>query len=288
MSITISTTLGDVALKENFDGFEAGIDFDGPYIVKQYLAPTWASVFPVINALRGTVSGSGGASGTVVRSTPHACPESTNLYCMSAVCQPLGEVDVKDAGRPTFRLPIITCRYGVPKYEIATSDDPGGANSFANESTPNQPYTYAMMSIDFDTEMIPVPGSCYQFTSPTLKTNVNVVKSVGVANMVFVRKYVPYLPFVGITTYQNKVNQGTFLGQGEGQIKFLGMKTRREYMSDGTRANEIELRFLWRQYDHNKFVRDDTGEFDFLYSVSSSEPMYGYIDMKPLLKDVVK
>jgi hypothetical protein len=288
MSVTISTTSGDVVLKESHDGYEAGIDLDGPYIVKQYLAPSWGVVFPVINALRGTVSVSGGVGGVVSRSAPHACPESSNLYCLSAVCNPEAPIDARDSGRPAFRLPIITCKYGIPKYDVTPTDDPGAVNGFTNDVNPSQPFTYALMTIDFATEVVPIPGSTYQFTSPTLKTNVNVVKTVATANMVFVRKFVPYLPFVGITNYLNKVNQDKFLGQPEGQIKFTAFRTKREYLSDGTRANEIELHFLWRQYDHNKFVRDDTGAFDFLYSASSSAPMYEYVDMKPLLRDLVK
>lgn len=287
MSITISTTAGSVTLKESFDGYEAGIDLDGPYINKQYLAPTWDSVFPSINALRGTVSVSGGSGGIVTRSIPHQCPESTNLYCLDARCVPLAEVDAKDSGRPGFRLPIISCSYRVPKYEIQNSDDPAGINSFTNDSNPGSPYTYAMMSIDFATEVIPVPGAAYKFTSPTLRTNVSVIKTVGTAKIVFVRKYVPYLPFVNITQYMNKVNLGTFLGQPEGQIKFTNLRTRREYLSDGTRANEIELHFDWREYDHNKFMRDDDGTFDFLYT-DTSHTMYNYIDLKPLLNTQVK
>lgn len=287
MSITISTTIGNVTLKEQFDGYEAGIDLDGPYINKQYLAPTWDSVFPVINALRGTVAVSGGIGGVVTRSQPHLCPESPNLYCLDARCTPLGENDTKDSGRPSFRLPIISCSYRVPKYEIQTTDDPGGLNSFPNESSPGSPYVYAMQSIDFSSEVVPVPNSAFKFTAPTLRTNVSVVRTVGVAKMVFVRKYVPYLPFVNITSYLNRVNLDTFFGQAEGTIRFDALRTRREYMSDGTRANEIELHFTWREYDHNKFMRDDDGTFDFLYT-DASETMYKYKDLKPLLTQQVK
>lgn len=287
MSITISTSIGSVTLKEEFSGFEAGIDLDGPYINKQYLAPSWESVFPTINALRGTVAVSGGLGGIVTRSTPHLCPESPNLYCLDARCVPIAEVDAKDSGRPTFRLPIISCSYRIPKYEVQTSDDPGGINGFTNEAAPGSPFVYAMMSIDFASEVIPVPGAVFHFSAPTLKTKVSLVKTVGTAKMVFVRKFVPYLPFVNITQYLNKVNLGTFLGQPEGQVKFENMRTRREYLSDGTRSNEIELHFSWREYDHNKFLRDDDGTFDFLYT-DSSATMYSYIDLKPLLNSQVK
>lgn len=287
MSITLSTSIGSVTLKEGFDGYSAGIDADGPYVIKQYLAPDWASTYPAINALRGTVTVTGGSGGIVSRSIPHQCPESPNLYCLSADVDPQAPIDAQDSGRPSFRLPLITCRYGVPRYDVQTTDDPGGINGFPNESTPGNPFVFAMMSIDFATEVVPVPGSTYHFSGPTLKTNVNVVKTVGAATLVFVRKYVPYLPFVNITRFLNKVNLGTFLGQPEGQIKFTGLRTKREYLSDGTRANEIELHFLWREYDHNKFLRDDDATFDFLYD-GSSNTMYGYVDMKPLLADQVK
>ena len=282
MSITISTTLGSVVLKENFGSYEAGIDLDGPYINKQYLAPSWGVSFACVNALRGTVFVTGGVGGVVTRVFPHRCPESPGLYCMDARIIPEAEQDNKDSGRPAFNLPIIQCRYSVPKYEVNTSDDPGGVDGFVNDASPGTPYTFAVQNIDFGSELIKVPGSAFHFSSPTLATDVPTVRTVGTAQMTFVKKYVPYLPFVNVTQYINKLNLGTFFGQPEGTIQFLGLHTRSEYLSDGTRSREIELRFKWREFDFNKFMRPDDATFDFLYD-KNSNMMYRYMDLKPLL-----
>lgn len=281
MSVTLSTSVGSVTLKENFDAYEAGIDFDGPYVVKQYLAPSWPTAFPAINALRGSASESGGIT---IRTLPHICPESTNLYCMSASLTPDAAVDLRDSGRPTFNLPIITCRYGIPKFEMTTTDDPGAANSFPNESAPGSPYLYAMQSIDFDTEIIKPPGSVYKFsTAPQLPVSEPPGITVATARFVITLKYVPKLPHVDITAKMNRLNNATFLGQATGKIKFLNARTRREYLSDGTRMQEVELHFKWREYDHNKFHRPDESSFDFIVDSLGNKP-YVYSDLSTLLR----
>ncbi len=284
MSITIDTTMGSKTLKENFEGYQAGIDESGPYVLKTYTAPDYASAFACVNALRGTASVTGGIGGTIVRALPHQPPESPGLYALSVVLDPQSEIDAKDDGRPRFNLPIIHVRYGVPRYEVQSSDDPGGINSFPNDDNPGSPYTFAMQSIDISTEYIKLPGSAYKFhTAPQHKLDTPVAGTIATANLVFIRKYIPYLPFNLVTQKLNGLNDATFLGQPRGLIKFTGARTRREFLSDGKVNQEIEVNLRWRQYDHNKQHRPDESSFDFIEDDSGNMP-YTYRDLRPLVK----
>lgn len=283
MSISLSTSAGVVTLKENYDGYAAGVGLDGPYVLKQYLAPSWSVAFACVNALQGSASVTGGAGGLVIYKVGHQCPESPNLYCLEARIEPKAENDSKDAGRPTFNLPLINCRYALPPYNQQTSDDPGGLNSFTNDGTPGNPYVFMTESIDFDTETIRVPGSTYSFvTAPNLPVDYPVAKHISTAKFVIVRKFLPYLPTVNVTTYIKKLNDRVFLGQPVGQIQLLNARTRVERLSDGTKSQEFEMVFKWREYDHNKIMRPDDGTFDFIQT-TGSDYLYEYKNLGNLL-----
>ena len=284
MSVTISTSIGNVTLKENYEGYSFGVGLDGPYIMKQYTAPSWDAAFPCINALQGSVSVSGGAGGLIARKIGHQCPESPNLYCLEAHGVGLAERDLQDSGRPTFGLPIINARYGLPPYNQQTSDDPGGVNSFPNDATPGTPYVWQEENIDFDVETIRLPGSAYTFDGiPSLPVDYPVTREIRCATLVIVRKFVPYLPFTLMTSLQTKVNSTTFLGQPAGQILFRKMRTRTQRLSDGTKSQEIEMHFKWREHDHNQIPRPDDGLFDYV-STASGKRRYETADLRPLLQ----
>lgn len=284
MSITLSTTVGSVILKENYEGYTAGVGPDGPYITKQYLAPSWDVAFACVNALQGSVSITGGAGGLVSRKIGHQCPESTNLYCLEAHIEPRAESDLKDSGRPTFTLPLINCRYALPPYNQQTSDDPGGVNSFTNEATPGNPYVFMTESIDFDTETIRVPNSAYTFvTAPALPVDYPVARHIRTAKFVIVRKFLPYLPTLNVTTYIKRLNDRVFLGQAIGLIQLLNARTRVERLSDGTKSQEFEMQFRWREYDHNKVMRPDDGTFDFIQTTAAKK-LYEYDNLGKLLQ----
>ncbi len=272
MSITLSTSIGSVTIKEAFEGYEAGVDVQrGPFIMKTYLAPTWASAFPVVNALMG-------AGRTPTR---HVCPESPNLKCLSAVLQPRGEYDIRDSGRPQFNLAVIKATYGIPTWDELATDN--AENSFPNEVNPGQSYTYMEQSIDFDTEVIKVPGRAYAFASDSKPIDTPIAVNVAVATFVLVRRWQEQLPYANVTRYLNNLNTATFLGQPRGQIKFRKAKTRRQFTSDGTVAQEVEYTFLWRQYDHNKFHRPDSSAFELIEDGSGNNP-YQYADLTQLLR----
>lgn len=280
MSITLTTSAGSVVLKENLDGYSAGVGLEGPYVVKQYLAPSWDVTFACVNALQGSVSAVGSLA---VYKIGHQCPESPNLYCLEAHIEPDAPQDNKDSGRPKYNLPVISCRYALPPYNQQTSDDPIASNSFPNEDTPGNPHVFMTESIDFDSETIRVPGSAYTFTTaPNLPVDYPLAKHIRTAKFVIVRKFLPYLPHTDIVSYTKKLNSTTFLGQPRGQIQFLNGRTRVERLSDGTKSQEFEMVFKWREYDHNKIMRPDNGTFDTVQTGAGAF-LYEYANLRTLL-----
>ena len=274
MPVTIPTSVGPVTLKEMYEGYEPGMDIQkGPYINKLYLVSSWNQAFAAVNALVGSGS----------RPVQHACPESPNLRCMSAVVKPRGEYDARDAGHPQFNMPVIACTYAVPTWEALTTDDPTGSQSFPDEANPGQPYLFMEQSIDWDTEIIKLPGRAYKFNSDGMVNDTPVNIPLPTAKFVLVRRWQTTLPYTNVTTYQqNPLNSTTFLGQSRGLIRFVNARTRRQFQSDGTRSQEVEYTFKWRAYDHNAQARPDTGAFDILVTSGGANP-FGYSDLNNLL-----
>ena len=276
MSVTINTTLGPVVLKECFEGYEAGIELTrGPYIQKMYLCPSWSGSFACVNSLMGLGTPPTGR---------HQCPESPNLRCINAALVPRAEADFRNSGRPEFNMPLIKATYQVPTWEELVSDDPQGNQSFGNEINPGQPYVFMEQSIDFDTEVVKLPGRTYGFSDGVVN-DTPVAVSVGVADFVLIRRWQTTLPYVNFTKYMNKLNTSTFLGQPRGQIKFRKGRTRRVFSDDGTRTQEVELHFKWREADHNNVIRPDNGLFDTLFvgaNIAGATP-YKYADLTVLL-----
>jgi hypothetical protein len=272
MAITLFTTLGPILVKEMFEGYEAGVDIQrGPFINKKYLCPSWASAFAVVNALSG-----GGP-----RPVQHACPESPNLRCVSAVLRPRGEYDIRDSGRPQFNMPVIDATYAVPTWEALVTDDPTASQSFPNAAEPGQPYLFMEQSIKWGKEILKLPKRAYKFADGTVSdTPVHI--SIATAKFVLIRRWQETLPYGNVGAYMSTLNTSTFLGQPKGLILFDDAETRKQFQSDGTRSQEVAYTYLWRVVDHNMALRDDTGAFDLLINSSGGNP-YSYTDLNAML-----
>lgn len=278
--ITIATELGSVALKEMWDNYREGVGPQGPYVDKSYLLEDYSKRQAVLNAMRGVITLSGSSTLSV---PPHECPDSTNLHCVDAWSEPQGEIDDKAGGRPRFNQAIIRARYGVIPYTPLATLDPNGANSFPNDVSPNQPYTYALCRMRVSSEIVRVPGSAYTFASaPNLPVDTAVGISVGVADLVFTRKFVPKLPMELILSKINGINSNTMFGQPVGTIMFRGADTEEEYTSNGGKTQQLVLYFKWREHDWNRQHRPDENSWDKIEDSTGSNP-YTYRDLRPLL-----
>lgn len=271
MSVTIITSIGPVTLKEAYEGYEPGIDeSSGPYLKKVYLCPTWASLYPVLNALWGV--------GT--RPVSHPCPEAPNLRAVHVRAIPEGEYDSRDAGRPQFNLPKVEIVYAVPSYESVSADDPAGDHSFPADD--DGPYLFMEQSIDWDVEVIKLPGRCYAFASDGKAVDAPVHRTIAVAQFVLVRKWQTFLPHANVKNYMNRLNDATFLGQPRGTIKFRKCQSRRTGSGTGERTQETAYTFLWREFDHNAQHRPDANYFELIQDADGANP-YQYADLSALL-----
>jgi hypothetical protein len=285
MAITLNTSVGSVVLQEKWDDYVKGVELNtGPYIKKTYLCKNWSQTDAVVNALLGGATATT-IGGQITYRYSHLCPESPDLMCLGA--EAIGEVPIDDGAglRPKFNFCGIRCHYGIPPYNGQAQGDP--LNSFTNNDAAGNdtstPLPFALQSCSISSEFIKVPGSAYKFSSaPQLNVDVPVAMSIGVAEFVIVRQWVPYLPFNTLVQKLNGLNAATMFGQAMGLIKFLGGNTRFKPLPDGTNGQEIELRFKWREYDHNKFHRPDQRAFDFIVDTAGNKP-YVYRDLTPLL-----
>lgn len=270
MAILLSTAVGAVALKEAFEAYEAGIDIArGPYIRKVYLAPSWNVAFDCVNALMGFG----------VPPVPHRCPESPNLRCLAARLVPRAEYDARDSGRPRFNLPVIEADYGLLSWEAAAQDDPAGAQSFPDDGSP---FLFMEHSIDFDTEILKVPGTTYKYATSGKPIDTPFHISVGTALFTIIRHWQEVLPMIKVTQYLNRLNDRNFLGQDVGQIMFRRARTRRSWTSDGTTTQEVEYVFKWREVHHNAVPLPDGRGFD-LISDGSGDGPFAFANLGDLL-----
>lgn len=283
MSITLFTTAGTVELKEEYEGYAKGRAIDrGPYVIKPYSLEDWTKIDYAIDALMGTTTTTGGIGGTIIRIAPHQCPENPKLYCIDAYTPTLAPNDTRDGGRPSFNKATILATYGVLPYNVNTFDDPGAIMSFPNDSTPSDPYTYAIMEVKTDLEAIVLPNTAYKFASDNKKSNAKHIKYIARADLIYTRKRVPFLNLTLYLSKLNKLNNATFLGIAAGQVRFANFSTRIEMLDDGTKANEVTFVFKWREQHWNKYHRDDSNTFDTLVDGSSNNP-YSSADLSPLL-----
>lgn len=271
---TIMTTAGLVALKGQWDTFASGIDPGrGPWVRIDYVVEPASVANATINALLG--AGVGAPS--------QVCPVSSNLRAIQAEAKGVGD-ELTTSGLPDFGLAVIAVTYGVPTWDQATTDDPGGANGFPNDDAPGTPRLYLEQSMEFGSELVKVPRTVMRFAD-NLSTGTPSFRSVGIIDFTVVKHWATALPVVDFTTYINSINDRVFLGQPRGQIMFRKGRTRRRAMTDGTRAQEVEMVFRWREFDHNKQHRPDEASFAFVFDGASGagNKTYTYRDLRNLL-----
>jgi len=288
MAIILDTSIGPVELKECWESYQKGVARDkGPWIKKVFRLEDWSKSDAVVNAFMGSASASI-IDGPISRISPHTCVESPNLVAINATCEGIGEVDIRDGGRPTWRLATVTVDYGIPTHETDVGGDINTVNNqFPNDETPGQPVPYITQSIDGGYESYMLPGTSYKYATPTssgiyLRLQQPVAATIAVANIVISRESVPYLPWPMIKSKYNRLNDTTFLGEPRGTIKFQTAHTRLTILSDGTRAQNLVLNFKWREYDWNKQHRPDESSFDFIQDDNGTKP-YVYSNLRPLV-----
>jgi hypothetical protein len=280
MPYTISTKNGDVALKPQWESFRKGIDIQrGPYIEMSFLINDWDDGDAVVNAMMGGVEKAGSAS---VHIPAWPCPVSRNLQCTDAYVEGEAEIDAKDGGPPRFKLTKVRASFGIRTWEeLPLPDD--------QQSFPStEPVTYAVHTMDIGFETIKVPTSSYVFSEPRsgggdLPLDTPFARNVGVASLNIDLKKVPYLPSITILKLVGKLNDALFYGAPRGQIIFMGGRTSKEFVSDGTRVQSVSYAFRYREKPWNYAIRSDTGKWDSIVSKVGRFDIYEYADLRPLI-----
>ncbi len=271
--------INNINVKEMWEGYKKGSGSRGPYVIKPYLVE-WLYADAFVDSVLGGVS----RIGNFTQYTPrHACPENPTLYATNAEINYLGETDVTGGTTPKFTQTIVMVTYSVLTWDEFNTQDPNGTMSFPNEAAPNQPILQTVQEIDAASEFITMPGTAFVFTSDNKSTDSPIGVWVGNSTLSLTKKNVPYLPQALIHAKMNKVNDATFLGQPAEQVLFLGAKTHRESLADGTRTQEVALTFKWREKKWNYAPRPDTGVWERIQTSVGGSP-YETADLLPLLR----
>ncbi len=278
----MAITLNGIVAKERWDSYEKGRSDRGPFVRKEYLVP-YASADAFTDAVMGGATATDATNGDISYTGRQPCPENPTLFAIEAGYKGLAEADHTGGSTPQFQFAVVTVSYGVLSWEQAATPE-GVSHSFPNEGSPGQPFTYAIQEIDFAGEFITIPEGKITFSDGTL-VKAPIGKHVGSATLRFTRKFVPYLPIANILRLMNKLNNQTMFGAERGKIRFADAKTHREAVSDGTKVQEIELIFAWREHDWNEFLNPADMVWDSVHlNGDSSKTPYEYDDLRVLLR----
>jgi len=262
--------LNGITAYERWEAFRKGRDENGPWVEMQYLV-AFSTADAFCDAVLGGIQKSGGGTGQFVNLPRQQCPTNPILRATSVGYEGIGEAGVGAGGRPTFTDAAVTVRYEVLDWVEIPSQDPGGQQSFPNDSQPGQPILLAECEIDFGGQVVTVPSGTLVFGSDSTPL-ADVTRGVwdGISTWRIVRHKFPNLPYSRVMNMINHVNGSTFLGQPKGCVRFANAKTKQVKTSDGTKTQNWELIFEVKQRDWNKFLRPDGFTWDLVQSSTSS------------------
>jgi hypothetical protein len=214
--------------------FSKGIDARGPYYKVEYMIADYADTDLMVNAMLGKVT----LSGTTVSYVgPHQHPLSPNLLCQSAeVVDGLGGPQLNAAGFPYYKgQALIRAEYRAPTWDAEAAPE----QSFDAAT----PVVYATQELDYGTETYTTPAGVYGFVGSGLPTNIPIKYTIGITQMVLTYVKLPYLPMGVVRRLRNRVNSQTFLGADPGCVLFRGAKTHRDFNTDGSILQQVQLAF---------------------------------------------
>lgn len=238
-----------VATAHTIENFSKGVDGQGPWIRVQYYINSYADVDRFINALVGAGNLTGPITGgKVTRNAPHQHPLSPNLFCVRAeLVQGLGNPVLSTSGYPDFDGgALISAEYR------ALSWDPIEVNR-NNSIDPTTSILYATQEIDFSSESYTVANHTFKYSSGVL-ANINTSTpakfTIPVTELVLTYHQFPYMPMIAVRNLRGRVNTATFLGAAAGCVLFRGAKTSRDFNTDGSVTQKVQMMFAERDALH--------------------------------------
>src|SRR6185312_7560114 len=226
--------LNGITAYERWENFRKGRAEGGPWVEMEYLV-AFANADAFCDSVMGGIVYSGGTARNLPR---QPCPTNPTLYAMNAGYVGAGETAIGAGGRPTFTDAIVTVRYEVLNWVEFPSQDPGGQQSFPNEAAPGTPLLLAECEIDMGGQVLTVPAKSLVFASDgsPLPSDTPVGVWDGFSTWRITRHKFPMLPFAKVASYQNHINNATFLGRPRGCVRFANARTKQIKTSDGTRT----------------------------------------------------
>jgi hypothetical protein len=257
-----------------------GIDDQGPFYKVSYYFTDWADSDMVANQLRGYSSRVGS---TTIRSSPHQHPLSPNLVCMSVDIEGCGQPSLNSSGLPYYSAGFFAhCTYRVWTAGPIPDNDP----NYNNQIDPTTPVLWATQELDFGTEEYVHEKNQYTWsTGDALNgkmSGIPIRVSIGIVTMTITYHQLPYLPMTTVRNLRNRINNATFLGAAQYTVRFMGARTVRDFNTDGTVCQKVQLTFKEREADWNKFLRKDKLQFDYIVD-SSSNKVFTAADLSPLV-----
>lgn len=253
-----------------------GIDDQGPYYKVSYYFTDWTQSDTIANQLRGYTVRSGV---TTLRYPPHQHPLSPNLLCMDVEIEGIGPPSLNVNGLPSYLGGFWAhCTYRAMPWMPYNTNDPGNENQI----DPTTPLVWCTQELDYDEETIPFNvDNQYTWASNSKPTGVPLKVSIGITTMVITFHQLPYLPMTVVRNLRNRINTNTFLGAPAETIWFRGARTVRDYATDGTVSQKVQLRFQERDVSWNK-VLGKNGAWDYIKDANSNY-MLNTADLTPLI-----
>jgi hypothetical protein len=256
----MSTTL-PVPYSHTVESFQKGIDLkSGAWINAVYRIDDWADSDAFCRALLGiTVL----AGGVVTRTTPHQSPLATALVCHKAtVVAGLGNPVTNADGYPDYDGgALVAAEYKPPEFDFSGLSYPD------SQIDPTTPILYCTQELDFTTQIFTLPDAKYKYTASGLDTDVPIKIEVPITIMSLTFHQLPYIPMTAVRALRGRVNSVTFLGAAAGLVLFKGARTSREFASDGSVSQRVQL--VYEERD---------AAFPWNYLPSRTSPVFQAVD----------
>lgn len=278
------STLLPVSYSHTVDFFTKGIDQQSPFYEVQYKISNWADADNFCNALLGFGHASGSGTGiTVSRGVPHQHPLSPNLYCRSAVVvEGLGNPVLNSSGYPNYDGgALIRASYRPAPFDFA-----GG--NLNNQIDPSTPLNWCTQELDFSSETYTIANNTFSYSSGPISgatTGVPAKFSIPITTLTLTFHQLPYLPMTTVRNLRGRVNSTTFLGAAAGLVLFKGCKTVREWNTDGTSVQKVQLTFEERDaLNPWNSLPSPSGLTWYPVADSLGTKMYPLADLSPLVQ----
>lgn len=245
----LDTPLGAIEFLHTVDYFTKGVDQSGPFYRVQYHIESYDDINIFIGTLTGEAVQSGGIDGSTARVVPHRHPLAPLLSCVSAtLVEPLGEPILNANGYPDYDGgALIQAEYRASNLEF------GPAADVLNGFDPDTPILWATQELDFGSETYTIDRGEFTYASGPLSgstTGVAAKISIPITTMILTFHRLPYMPMGRVRSKIGKVNDAVFLGAEAGCVLFKGAKTTREFNTDGSIVQKVQLIFEERTALH--------------------------------------